>query len=264
MAKAGLCTIALRDRTIEEAISIARYAGSDGIEVWSNPPHVHHPYDEGRLREIRDLARENGLEICCVGSYLKADPDEERRLSRSIEEEITIAKILGARLIRVWAGVKNFEESTEEERNSVIDRLRFYGDVARREGIHIVVERHCNTLLNGWRSVEEVFRRMDHENVSLNYQVPYPASYEEYRNNFVQDMRRYLPISRHAHLQNYHRDLRRRALLSEGILDYSILRDLIKQTGYQGYLMVEFCADMPEDLPLRERIRRDIEFVHSL
>ena len=41
--KLGLCTIAFRDRPLEEVISIADDYGFDGIEIWGQEPHMPAP-----------------------------------------------------------------------------------------------------------------------------------------------------------------------------------------------------------------------------
>ena len=90
-------------------------------------------------------------------------------------------------------------------------------------------------------------------------------------------MRRLLPLSRHAHLQNYlppavaapetegegERWLKR-AFLDAGLIDYRVLSEIAAACGYTGCFMVEFLPDLREGLNDPEALRRDVEFIASL
>ena len=71
MARAGLCTIADKNRTLREMIDVAAAAGAGGVEVWGQPDHVAYPVDAKELREARKYAAGAGIEICALGSYYR-------------------------------------------------------------------------------------------------------------------------------------------------------------------------------------------------
>ena len=68
--KAGVCTIADKNRSSIQMIDLTADAGAEGVEIWAQPDHVRYPFDDGQLREIRAHADRRGLDICAIGSYL--------------------------------------------------------------------------------------------------------------------------------------------------------------------------------------------------
>ena len=223
------------------------------------------------------------MEIAALGSYWRADvPQSYNGVEVTIENQLALAKHLGTRTIRVWAGDRNYEATDHDRRQSIVSSLQRLGEEADREGITIVLERHNNTLTNSWDSPEWVLSSVGRSNVLLNYQVPNPAPAEELLTRGVADYRRYLRVSGHAHLQNYlsgdvgnlesNRESNHgsnhgsnlvgdRCRLDSGVVDYSYLGEAVKETGYSGYFMIEF---LPEDIGEEseiEALARDIEYV---
>ena len=68
--KLGLCTIAFRDRPLEEVISIADDYGFDGIEIWGQEPHMPATYDSEYIERVRKLIEGRDLEVSAYGSYV--------------------------------------------------------------------------------------------------------------------------------------------------------------------------------------------------
>ena len=68
--KVGLCTIAFRERSLEDVISIASDYGFDGVEIWGKPPHMPDEYDAEYVEKVRNLVNSKGLEVTAFGSYV--------------------------------------------------------------------------------------------------------------------------------------------------------------------------------------------------
>ena len=68
--KVGLCTIAFRERSLEDVISIASDYGFDGVEIWGKPPHMPEEYDVKYIEKVRNLVSSKGLEVTAFGSYV--------------------------------------------------------------------------------------------------------------------------------------------------------------------------------------------------
>jgi sugar phosphate isomerase/epimerase len=268
VAKAGLCTIACRKKSVFAALDLAAKAGADGVEIWGQPDHVRYPIDSAALRETREHADALALEICALGSYYTAGGAVEyAKVKLDVRNQVRIARELGAPLIRIWPGAKSRADSTETEARRVIDDIRLFGDHAGDAKVRVVLERHAGALTHGWEGVEDLLGEIGHENVSLNYQVVYPASVEELESRGASDYTRLLPLSGHAHLQNYLLDevgALRRSFLDAGLVDYSRLGEAARAAGYRGYFMVEFPADIDEGLSEADAIRRDMDFIHGL
>lgn len=268
MFEAGLCTIAFRDRPVGEVVDLAAEAGADAVEVWGRPPHVNYPLDPPALEALVERARRRGVEVAALGSYYRAGAETAfDGVAVTPANQVELAERLDADVIRIWAGDKNLEQCAEHEVEAVCRDVRTFARRADRAGKTVVLERHENTLLNGWRNVEDVLERIGEDNVRLNYQVPCPATNENYRERAVEDYRRLLPRAAHAHLQNFvpeDEGWRRRTFLEEGIVDYSELGAAARRCGYAGRFMVEFAADRNHGLSPTETVRHDIEFIHSL
>lgn len=270
--KAGICTIALQKRTVFEAIDTARRLGAEAVEIWGKPAHTDYPVNKDALARVRDHAAQAGVSIISFGSYYNAGAAVDINGVRLTKEtELSIAKALGAKFIRIWAGNKEQKDLSPEIITAIIDDIRAFGDLAGTEGRTIVLERHCNTITSGWDGIDALMKRINHPNVALNYQIPYPAALAEFETRSVADYTALLPYARQAHLQNYLRDpaIRnpKRTLLSDGAVNYTDFGTAAKQANYSGYAMIEFLPDNPSAQSADDidgLLAKDIAFIHSL
>ncbi|HBE03549.1 MAG: hypothetical protein A2096_14515 [Spirochaetes bacterium GWF1_41_5] len=269
MPKAGLCLISLQNQDIINAISTASDIGADHIEIWAKPPHLPMPYNYKELDNIKKHADLKKVKICAIGSYLNAGETKYiNNTEITIENQIELAMIFNTKLIRIWPGIKDYKLHSNDEKNTVINRIRFFADSALEKGISIVLERHGNTLTNQWDNIPELMKNINHNNVFLNYQIPFPAEADEYRIKSVNDYRNLLPYARHAHLQNYGISVNtgkpERSLLKDGLVDYSKLMSAACAANYDGCFMVEFPSALNPDRRITDLLREDIEFIRAL
>lgn len=278
---AGVCTIAFKDRPLDDALALIAGSGARGIELWGRPPHL--PADRSGRRELRRRLDAEGLEICALGSYYRPDG---RSLSsaaagggdapndvRSREPEADPARVLeaaedlGAPVVRIWPGTRDYDVCTPGERSATVEEIRRFADDAAARGVRVVLERHNGTLTNSWDSAARVIESVAHENVALCYQVPYPAAADELRTRTAADIDRLLPLSAHAHLQNYAAapdGTLPRTLLETGIVDYAPLSAAAARCGYDGWAMVEFVGEVRGGLSEAEALAADVRFIGSL
>ena len=263
----GLCTVAFKERSVREIAEMAAAAGADGLEIWGQPPHIGYPIDSVQCRRVRETVASHGLTICALGSYFQ--PGKTISFAGVMpdpENQIRLADLLGTKVIRIWAGTANYDDASPEERESVCEAIGDFADAAHKEGMSVVLERHNSSLTNSWTSPAAVLETIARSNVHLNYQVPHPVRPEELAAGAVDDYRRYLKDSAHAHVQNYrarHGETESpiRCYLDEGVADYSGLGDAAAEAGYNGYFMVEFLPDDLEGLTPVEALRRDIDYL---
>ncbi len=266
LARTGLCTIACKEKSIFEAIDIAKSAGAEGIEVWGKPEHINYPVNKNELLKIKEYAQSREIHICALGSYLHAGAKIIiNDIELSIENQIEIAELLNTNIIRIWAGNRNYDEYKEDEMEKIFNEIRAMGKLASKEKITLVLERHNSTITNQWDNIENILNEINSDNVFLNYQMPHPATVGEYKTKSISDYTKLLKYSKHAHLQNYTKDDEfQRAFLDAGIVDYSEIGEAGRETNYSGYFMVEFPAEVNEGLDELDALKKDIEFIKNL
>ena len=268
MARAGLCTIAFKATPIEEVISIAADAGASCLELWGQPPHVAYPIDNGALEALGQNAQSKAVPIVVFGSYFQPGKDVVYDgIEVTVENQVAAAASVGAKLIRIWAASKDLNEASTDERQRWYGEMRRFADAAGAEGIDTVLERHSGTLTHGWDAPTEVLAEIDHPRVFLNYQIAYPMPVGDYSRRCIDDYTRLLPLSRHAHIQNYIETPAgplKRTLLDRGVVDYSKLGVACREADYRGCLMIEFPADIRGGMNAVAAVAADIAYLGAL
>ncbi len=162
---AGLCSVTLRTRSIDEVARIAEGADLVAIE-WGADVHVP-PGDAAAVAAAR--AASAGCEQVSYGSYLLAARHDVS------DDEIAVvldtAAALGARNVRVWCpfGV----EPASDRRSGVIERLAAVAGAAADRGLTIGLEYHGGTLTATAASAAGVVDAVGHENLFTYWQPPY-------------------------------------------------------------------------------------------
>lgn len=134
----GMLSITFRKRTPEEVIELTKKSGLTAIE-WGGDIHVPHG-DVATAERVGKLTREAGLTVAAYGSYYTCMPDE------SFDDVLNSAVALGAKVIRVWAGKKNFIDCTEDERARLYAVLAEAVEKSEKHGITVATELHIHTL----------------------------------------------------------------------------------------------------------------------
>ena len=137
----GLVSVTFRQKKPEEIITLATQAGLTAIE-WGGDIHVPHG-DVKTAKVVGEMTRKAGLTAVSYGSYYQCLPGE-----LTFDAVLETAEALGAKVIRVWAGNKDFDKAEEEKRNQVYEALRYAVEAAGSRGITVATEMHRNTLTN--------------------------------------------------------------------------------------------------------------------
>ena len=253
--KFGLCTIASKDDSVEDVLSVAAASGYDGVEIWGRD-HVG-DRSSGRLASIRETAADRNLDIPVYGSYLRpGTPDYEERA----ETELDVASELDASLIRVWAGEQEYEEFTQEHWNGVVEDLRDLSNRAAERGLEVTVERHAGTLTNARDGARLLVEAVDRENVRLNWQPRFDLPAEE----ILASARELAPLSNNVHLQGAPGPgdpWPDQAPLDEAYFDVHTVLEAFENAGFDGYVEIEFVTDETE---FETAARRDREYLATV
>ncbi|MDH7601707.1 MAG: sugar phosphate isomerase/epimerase family protein [Armatimonadota bacterium] len=260
--KPGLATIALRRYNVFHAIDLAAQAGFAGVEIWGKPPHTPEEFDADHTAKIRDRVRAYGMKVSMFGSYVRPGmPDFETKA----EEAIKIAKILGTRRIRVWAGNKEPHEADDNVWQEVARKLREFALQAEDYGMILAMEMHGGTLCATPEGCLRVIEMCNSPNLKINFQVLDPRNPDLERT--IGLLGRYVV---NVHAQNY-RPSRREpdklelCLIQEGLVDYDKALSLLAEQGFNGFVEAEFLKgeSESEDVML-DSLRKDAQYLCEL
>lgn len=151
--KKGVVSVTFRKKTPEEVIDIVKKAGLTHIE-WGGDVHVPHG-DVETAKRVGELTRAAGLTVSSYGSYFR-DPAADLQF----EDVLASAVALQTDIIRVWAGKKNFEIATDEEKQAVYDLLSRAVKLAAEHNITVATEYHQNTLTNTLEGTLELLKQV--------------------------------------------------------------------------------------------------------
>ena len=197
--------------------------------------------DRGRdttyLREMKSRADGEGVKsllIMCDREGRLGDPDAAGR-TRAIENHyqwVEAAKLLGRHSIRVNAAS---EGSYEEQQTLAADGLRRLAEFANDHTIDVLIENHGGLSSNGgW--LASTIALADHPGLGTlpdfgNFKVSEAESYDNYKG--VEEL---MPLARAVSAKSYDFD----ADGNETLLDYERLMTIVYDSGYRGYVGIEY------------------------
>ena len=185
--KTGLVSVSFRGLSPEEIVGLTARCGLESIE-WGGDIHV----PCGNLRraaQVGGFTRAHGLEVACYGSYCRLEGEP-------LEPVVRTAKILGAPLIRVWAGNCGSAAASPERRASVAENARTLAGLAAAEGIDVAFEYHGGTLTDDADSAASLLRAVNRPNLGCLWQPPVGMSTEDCRRS----LRAVAPWVRNIHM----------------------------------------------------------------
>lgn len=255
----GLCTISDTERPVEEVLELAGEAGYDGVEIWGRD-HVGDGSPE-TCRRVAETADEHGLEIPVYGSYLRCGTDE---FDDELAHELAIAEQLGADLIRVWAGNREYGDHDDDHWDAVVADLDRLTERAGGRGVGVTVEKHAGTVTDAREGARRLIEAIDDDRCGLNYQPGFSIPEDE----LERESETLAPLSNNLHLQAVReRGERNRCPLAEAFYDLeTILEPFLEngngaENGFDGYANVEFVTD---ERPYRDAIADDLRHVRSI
>lgn len=262
-----------------EQIRKARALGFDGISIEAKRP-VASPLDLSKRDrdEIRAAADAEGIALCAVESMSNfASPIMEERENNlaMMREVIDLACDLEVGIVKVfaaWPGVVNDEDDTAfyapYERESyykklypadlrrwrrAVDGLRETADRAAARGVTLALQNHAPVLRTGYEDVLAMMREVDRQNVGLCLDVPLfkERQSDEYVAEAVRACAGHVLLS-HYGAWNFERSetgevTQEPAPAVGGEINYKRFLTELQQSGYDGYLVSEYCLPCVKD-----------------
>ena len=263
----GLCTIAFRERLLEDAVNIAQQIGFDGVEIWGREPHISESFDEGRVKAAKRMIEARELEVCGLGSYLRfggCQPLNDEEEAPDLGSVLHTARILGAPVVCVRAGGCRSARAKKRDWDLCVDELRDACEKAENLGVTLAVEMQTETFADTARSANGLLDEVDAPNLKLNYQPSNGLPREDPVERLRAVLRRIVSVR----VRNYDRllsksdDRNRLVPLAEGVFDYAELMGVLRDVDFDGYLGVECISAKASDKV--DALRADYDFLHAL
>ncbi|HCA48591.1 MAG TPA: hypothetical protein DEP45_14925 [Armatimonadetes bacterium] len=257
--KVALCSIAFRERLLEYTLDVACEAKLDGVEIWGREPHISEEYDANRVAAVRKMVTGRGLEVAAFGSYLRLGATSSDTMG--VRDVLQIAAGLEVPTVRVWASEVGSEEAKGDLWQRTVNECRDCAMSAEKMGLRLAVEMHTKTLADTAESALRLIEEVGRGNFGLNYQ-PLPSLNDD----AMRRLQMVLPHVFHLHAQNYaplNGDGKiERAGLADAIIDFEPLVETLRESGYDGYLAVEFSPSNVSNK--REAVLRDCGYLQRI
>lgn len=186
--KPGLCSVTFRALKAEEIVSLAAGNGIEGIE-WAGDTHVL-PGDTNKANHVAQLCADHQIDVPSYGSYIRSQEQDE------FTPVLDTCQALGAGNVRIWAGTKGFDETSDAEKADIADRIRNYCDTAKNSNVTISLEYHPNTMTDSLEGTVWLLDRIANDNC-YTYWQPVP---EQSITSCVHDITTLAPRLSHIHL----------------------------------------------------------------
>ena len=219
--------------------STRRDYGIDAVE-YVNQFFSERAKDKDYLAEMKSRATGEGVRsllIMCDAEGRLGDPDDKARTT-AVENHykwIEAAKFLECHSIRVNAAS---EGSWDEQMKLAADGLRRLAEFSDQHEINVIVENHGGLSSNGqW--LAGVIKRVDHPRSGTlpdfgNFRVSDTESYDNYKG--VAEL---MPFAKAVSAKSYDFDEDG----NESRVDYPRLIKIVLDSGYKGYIGIEYEGD---------------------
>ncbi len=245
----GLVSVTFRAKSPAEIIALATSAELRGIE-WGSDVHVL-PNSLVRAAEIGRATADAGLEVPSYGSYYRLGDSEPY----PFESYLETARILGAPVIRVWAGRLGSASADAAHRERLASDARQIARLAASTGITVALEFHGNTLTDSAASALAFVQQVDHPNLSLYWQSAIGMGFDDN----LAELEAVLPHLCHVHCFHYAGEPPEQRLLAEGADPWRRYLARVATVPGDRYVMLEFVQGGEEDA-----FRRDAATLRQL
>ena len=166
----GLVSVTYRKLSPAEIVARAVEAGLSCIE-WGSDIHVPQT-DPANARLVGEMTREAGLTVSSYGSYYRLGTGQD------FIPYLEAACVLGAPVIRIWAGTRGSEQTDDATRAAWAAEAKTVCRMAAERGITVAFEYHHGTLTDTADSAVALVKAIDEPNCRLYWQPEFAKSQE--------------------------------------------------------------------------------------
>jgi 3-dehydroshikimate dehydratase len=168
----SLCTISFRHELVSfmELIQFAHRTGFSGIELWGVHARALCAAQRFNIQASVDRLMELDMEVSMISDYLDIMVDESSYMNtiQKCYELIEWARCLKCTKIRIFAGNKSSSETSADEWEICVLRLRQLTRLVSENGMQLVIETHPGTLTDKLSSVLRLLGEVDDSNLRVN------------------------------------------------------------------------------------------------
>jgi sugar phosphate isomerase/epimerase len=239
----------------EEAISVLRRAGYDGVE-WMLDRHFRTVEE---LRELVARTRKGKLQvsnIMCWQDLVTTDRKSRERRTQTLKDMVACAGELDVPVMNVFTGPMTWNSefakigkdiSEGEAWKSVVGSLSEVVEVAEKSGVIVTVEPVFGMLVHDYYTVRELLGYFDSKYLGVNVD---PSHFALYDNDIAWSVRRLGKRVKHVHVKDafgkpgVFGETFYFPFLGEGVVDWRAFFAALRDVGYQGFLSLEFENDI--------------------
>lgn len=214
------------DRAIREIGAL----GYEGVEMFDGnvADYANRPDD------LKDLLAASGVELVSVytgGNFIYEEilPEELSRVTRSAE----LAQQFGAKSLVVGGGARRFTGTQDHDYDLLGQALDAVVDIATEHGLEACYHPHLTTIVESPAELDLAFAR-----TRIGF-CPDTAHLAAGGGDPAELIRRYPDRIRHVHLKDVRLDPVEFLPLGQGQIDFEDVRDALRESGYDGWLLVE-------------------------
>jgi sugar phosphate isomerase/epimerase len=209
-------------------------------------------YNEEYVDTVRELVLRKGLEVSAFGSYVNPlMPFYQKHF----EEAFKIAKGLGTDLVRIWSAGGPSKSIHPENKRLIAFRLVSMGHWAQFRNFTLGLEMHNNNLTDSVASILDLISEARSAAIKTYYQPLFRPGADDP----IDAAEKLAPQIVNVHAQNA--DAAGNACpITDGVVDYGKVVEILNAHGYDGYLEVEFVHGDDKSSALQ----RDRDYLASL
>lgn len=253
--------------TTDEFLVKAKELGFDAVMIMAKRPHLSPlDYDEAARQKLKTRLKELGLTLVALAGYSDFTAGIDKPGIPNVEiqaaylgEVARLARDLDCKMVRVFTAYERPGVPYDRQYAAVVEGLKLAGKQAAQYGVTLAVQNHHDIALHH-DAMSWLMREVNHPNVKAGWDAWSPAlekltpaeirqsvlTMKPFIVNTIAAQYRRLPRFQYVHeLTNYVRQedvLRATSMLDpEGVIDYKVFLDALKEIGYRGYLVYEMC-----------------------
>lgn len=260
------------ENTFQQCVSEMALAGFTGCEVGNK-----YPKDTAVLKKALEL---RGMQICNAwfSSFLLTKPYEE--VEADFIKHITFLKEMGAKVVGISEqsySIQGTDKPIFEAKYVMNDAewdvfckgLNRLGKTAKDMGITLTLHHHMGTVVQTEAEIDRMMENTDPELFSLLFDSGHLAYCGE---NYMSVLKKYAKRIKHVHLKDIRPEVIAKVkaehlsflqgvrlgtftVPGDGAIDFGPIFDVLAESGYEGYVLVEAEQDPAIANPLEYAIK---------